>query len=276
VPGQPVELLGDYATPIPLVTICGLLGVPVEAGAQLLDWSHAMCRMYVLAPSDEDEKNADQAARDFAQFLRRHIAEHRKHPSDDLLSALIAAEQDGETLTLDELISTVVLLLNAGHEATVHQLGNAIKSILESGRDPAGMLGDQKATEATVAECLRHDAPLHMFTRYALEDMELAIEDRTIPLKKGETIGLMLGAANRDPRRFDMPDVFDPDRVNNQNVTFGAGIHFCIGAPLARLELQIALSVLFDRMPDMRVCEPLRYADVYHFHGLKRVPVTTG
>jgi cytochrome P450 len=274
-PGEPVELLEHYATPVPLVTICGMLGVPVEAGPQLLEWSHAMVRMYVLAPSAEDERNANAAARDFAAFLRGHIAEHRKHPADDLLSALIAAEQDGETLTLDELVSTVILLLNAGHEATVHQMGNAAKSILESGIAPDVLFADDKATEATVEECLRHDAPLHMFTRYALEDITLDMEGQSIALKKGERIGLMLGAANRDPRRFENPDAFDPSR-DNANVTFGAGIHFCIGAPLARLELQVALPLLFRRMPGLRVTETLRYGDVYHFHGLERVPVIAG
>jgi cytochrome P450 len=272
-PNEPVDLLQHYATPIPLVTICGMLGVPVEAGEQLLSWSHAMCRMYVLAPSDEDKRDADAAARDFAAFLRGHIAEHRKTPADDLLTALIAAEADGETLTLDELISTVVLLLNAGHEATVHQMGNAVKTILDSGRDPAELFAGEAAAAATVEECLRHDAPLHMFTRYALEDMKLEADGRAISLKKGQTIGLMLGAANRDPSRFDRPGVFDPARPDNQNVTFGAGIHFCIGAPLARLELQVALPILFARMPGLRVSEALRYADVYHFHGLEQVPV---
>ncbi|WP_223385555.1 cytochrome P450 [Oricola cellulosilytica] len=275
-PGKPVELLERYATPIPLVTICGMLGVPVEAGPQLVAWSHAMCRMYVLDPSNDDARNADAAAGEFSAFLREHIVERRQNPADDLLSALIAAEQDGDTLTLDELISTIVLLLNAGHEATVHQIGNAVKTIVESGRDPAVLFADDKASAATVEECLRHDAPLHMFTRYALEDLTFDLEGHPVALKKGDTIGLMLGAANRDPRRFDEPGRFDPARDKNDNVSFGAGIHFCVGAPLARLELQVALPVLFERLPGLQVTEALRYADVYHFHGLERVPVTAG
>lgn len=268
-----IELLERYATPIPLVTICGVLGVPVEAGPQLLRWSHAMCRMYVLNPSPEDAAEADAAAAAFSDFLRDQIAARRKAPGEDLLSALIAAEENGETLTLDELVSTVILLLNAGHEATVHQMGNAVKSILESGMSPETLFADDKTTAATVEECLRHDAPLHMFTRYALDDMKLEIEGRTIALKKGEQVGLMLGAANRDPRRFDNPGVFDPAREKNDNVTFGAGIHFCVGAPLARVELQVALPVLFSRMPGLEAVEPLRYADVYHFHGLQRLVI---
>jgi unspecific monooxygenase len=265
-----VELLSAYATPIPLTTICTLLGVPVEAGPQLLGWSHAIVKMYVLDPPMGDQIAANTAARDFAGFLRARIAEKRADPGDDLLSALIAAEDDGETLSVDELVSTVILLLNAGHEATVHQIGNAMRSILASKLDPRGLFADAEATAATVEECLRHDAPLHMFTRYALEDMELEADGTMVALKKGDRIGLLLGAANRDPRRFADPDRFDPYRTGQANVTFGAGLHFCIGAPLARIELQEALSVLFARLPGIRFAETPRYADAYHFHGLER------
>lgn len=264
-----VELLSAYATPIPLKTICTLLGVPDEAGPQLLAWSHAIVKMYVLDPSMDDQIAANAAARDFSAFLRGHIAKKRAAPDDDLLSALIAAEDDGETLSVDELVSTVILLLNAGHEATVHQIGNAMRSILASGIAPRDLFADADSTAATVEECLRHDAPLHMFTRYALEDMVLAADGAKIALSKGDTIGLLLGAANRDPHRFANPDRFDPHRPDQANVTFGAGLHFCIGAPLARIELQEALSVLFARLPGLRFAETPRYADVYHFHGLE-------
>ncbi|MCR9124116.1 MAG: cytochrome P450 [Phyllobacteriaceae bacterium] len=265
-----VELLSAYATPIPLKTICALLGVPEEAGPQLLAWSHAIVKMYVLDPSMDDQIAANAAARDFSAFLRGHIAKKRAAPGDDLLSALIAAEDDGETLSVDELVSTVILLLNAGHEATVHQIGNAMRSILASGIAPRDLFADADATAATVEECLRHDAPLHMFTRYALEDMAFEADGETIPLSKGDTIGLLLGTANRDPRRFADPDRFDPHRPDQVNVTFGAGLHFCIGAPLARIELQEALSVLFARLPGLRFAGTPRYADAYHFHGLER------
>jgi unspecific monooxygenase len=265
-----VELLTAYATPIPLKTICTLLGVPDEAGPQLLAWSHAIVKMYVLDPSMDDQIAANAAARDFSAFLRGHIAKKRAAPDGDLLSALIAAEDDGETLSVDELVSTVILLLNAGHEATVHQIGNALRSILTSGIAPHDLFADADCTAATVQECLRHDAPLHMFTRYALEDIALEADGATIPLRKGDTIGLLLGAANRDPRRFADPDRFDPHRSDQANVTFGAGLHFCIGAPLARIELQEALAVLFARLPGLRFAQVPRYADAYHFHGLER------
>ena len=183
-------------------------------------------------------------------------------PRDDLLSELIRAEEQGQKLSEDELVTTAVLLLNAGHEATVHAIGNGIKTLLEQGiRDGIG--------EGHVEECLRIDAPLHLFTRYALEDLEFA----GIRFRKGEVVGLMLGAANRDPERFPEPDRFEPSRDPNPHVSFGAGIHFCIGAPLARLEMQVALPILFKRLPKLALAEQPHYRNTYHFHGLERLQV---
>lgn len=267
------ELLSQYATPLPLTTICRLLGVPVDAGQQLLDWSHAIVKMYVLDPTMEDQLAADKAAAEFASFLRSHIELHRKKPKDDLLSTLIAAREDGDRLSEDELISTVVVLLNAGHEATVHQLGNAVKTIVESGHNPADLFKNDETTVATVEECLRIDAPLHMFTRYCLEDLTLELDGAAVKLQKGDEIGLLLGAANRDPRKFENPDTFDPFRKYQANVTFGAGIHFCIGAPLARLELQIGLKALFNRVPQLKLADKPSYRDIFHFHGLENVTI---
>ncbi|MEM8541518.1 MAG: cytochrome P450, partial [Pseudomonadota bacterium] len=175
-----IELLAEYATPLPLTTICRLLGVPIEAGPQLLEWSHAIVKMYVLDPTMEDQLAADAASAEFAAFLRTHIRSHRQTPRDDLLSTLIAASEDGDTLSEDELISTIVVLLNAGHEATVHQLGNAVQSILDSGLDPTLLFESSAATIATVEECLRIDPPLHMFTRYCLEDLTLELDGAAI------------------------------------------------------------------------------------------------
>jgi unspecific monooxygenase len=177
---------------------------------------------------------------------------------------------DGERLSEEEVISTTILLLNAGHEATVHTTGNGVKSILESGLDPKALFAGEKQTEATVEECLRFDAPLHMFTRYALQDVTL---ENGLSFRQGEVIGLMLGAANRDPARFAQANTFDPFRTDGQNVSFGAGIHFCIGAPLARIELQVAMRTLFERLPRLRLAEAPQYKNIYHFHGLERLEV---
>jgi cytochrome P450 len=268
-PDEPFDLLPGFATPIPLTVICELLGVPDTRGDDLLAWSHAMCDMYVPHRSRETEVEANRASAAFGAFLTSHIAEHRHNNADDLLSALIAVRDIGEKLTDAELISTCVLLLNAGHEATVHQTGNAVKTILEQGGDPRRFFSTPEMAAASVEETLRFDAPLHMFTRYAYEPFDLG----PVTLKPGEQVALLLGAANRDPSAFGAADEFRPGRPDQKNVTFGAGLHFCIGAPLARLELQESLSVLFSRRPDLRLQDPPRYRNSYHFHGLERLLV---
>ncbi|MDE3810828.1 cytochrome P450 [Sinorhizobium meliloti] len=262
------ELLKTYAETIPVTIIARMLGIPVEAAPRLLDWSHRMVKMYVFNPSLETEFDANNASAEFAGYLKGIIAGKRTNPADDLLTHMITSEKDGERLSDAELISTTVLLLNAGHEATVHQIGNAVRTILQSGLSPAGLFSDEKATERTVEECLRFAAPLHIFQRYALLDIEL---ENGIALRKGDKIGLMLGAANVDPRKFSSPDTFRPDRNEGANLSFGAGLHFCIGAPLARLELQISLPILFRRLPGMRLKNEPPVKDAFHFHGLERL-----
>ena len=266
-----VDLLQAYATPIPVIVIAELLGIDREHAPQLLDWSHRMVRMYQFGRTTEDELGAAAAAREFATFVRGEIAERRlAAPGDDLLSHLIRQESEEGRLSEDEIVTTTILLLNAGHEATVHAIANAVKAILESGLNPARMLADAASIEAAIEETLRYDPPLHMFTRYALEDLEL---EGGVRLARGERIGLLLGAANRDPARFHDPDRFDPARKPGPHVTFGAGIHFCLGAPLARLELAVALPILFQRLPRLHLASPPRYRDSYHFHGLQWLEV---
>lgn len=256
------ELLEAYATPIPVVVICDILGVPTEMGRQLLAWSHDMVAMYMARRDAAVEKAAVKATLAFSAFMRQHIAERRKAPRDDLLSALIRAEEDGRKLSEDEMVTTAILLLNAGHEATVHAIGNGIKALLEAGH--RGPVSDELADET-----LRFDAPLHLFTRYALQDLEYG----GLSFKTGDVVGLLLGAANRDPDRFESPNRLDAGRSTNPHVSFGAGIHFCIGAPLARVELQIALDTLWQRLPHLRLAQPPQYRDSYHFHGLERLEV---
>ena len=184
------------------------------------------------------------------------------------ITHLIQAEMDGDRLTIDELITTCILLLNAGHEATVHTIGNGVKTLLESGHVGHALHPDR--IDTTVEEILRHDPPLHLFTRWAYEDVEVMGHG----FQRGDQVGLLLGAANRDPDAWDAPHRFDPDRPLRPNVSFGAGIHFCVGAPLARLELRTALPILFGRLPNLRLAERPRFADVYHFHGLESLWVS--
>jgi cytochrome P450 len=258
------DLLQSFATPIPIRVIAELLGVPIEGGPQLLQWSHDMVAMYQARRDETVERKAALATVGFSEFMRAYMRERRSKPGDDLLSDLIAAEMHGNSLSEDELITTAILLLNAGHEATVHAIGNGVKVLLET-RQAGPELGD-----GHIEELLRFDAPLHLFTRYALEDFEYD----GLKLKKGETVGLLLGAANRDPQRFTEPDQFNPGRTPNPHVSFGAGIHFCVGAPLARLELNVALPILFARLPGLRLVGSPHYRDSYHFHSLESLKVT--
>lgn len=261
------DLLPLYATPIPVSVIASMLGVPTSAVPQLLDWSHRMVAMYTHGHSRAEEESANEAAKEFSAFLRDLIALRRKQvAADDLLSLLITARDHGQKLSDDELVTSVILLLNAGHEATVHQIGNAVRTILLQGGDPGRFFASDEIGAATVEECLRIDAPLHLFTRYAYQPVEIA---SGVTINPGEKIGLLLGAANRDPSAFEEPKSFLPGRPDQKNVSFGAGIHFCIGAPLARLELQIALAVLFRRLPRLKMNGISRYRDSFHFHGLE-------
>ena len=261
-PAGPFDLLDAYARIVPVVIISRLLGVPEERADDLLSWSNAMVSMYQARRTRAIEDQAITATNAFAAFIIGYIAEKRKVPAYDLISELIRAEEQGASLSTDELVTTCILLLNAGHEATVHTLGNGVKTLLEQGARPI--------TETLVEEVIRHDPPLHMFTRWVYEDVHLFGHD----FKRGDQVACLLAAANRDPAAYPAPGTFDPGRKGLQNSSFGGGIHFCVGAPLARLELVIALRVLFDRCPDLRLAEPPRYADVFHFHGLERLMVT--
>ena len=264
------DLLPAFAEPIPVTLIAALLGVPAEDAPRLLDWSHRMVAMYRLDRNRTIEDAAVAATIDFSTYLRSAVALRRIRPEDDLLSLLVSTSPDREALSEDEIISNAVLLLNAGHEATVHAIGNAVAAILASGIDPASLFATPERTAATVEETLRFDPPLHLFTRYALEPVEV----HGVGLAIGDRIGLLIGAANHDEARFPAADRFDPFRSPAPHVAFGGGIHFCLGAPLARLELQVALPILFERRPGLRLAELFRYADRYHFRGLDALRVS--
>jgi unspecific monooxygenase len=264
------ELLSSFADIIPVTMIARMIGIPDEMRPQLLRWSHAYVAMYMFKRTREDEYAADRAAQEFADYLRRLIAERRLNPQDDLLTHMIHTEHKGQYLTDDELVSTTIVLLNAGHEATVHQIGNSVRIILQSGLDPANLFGDETKTGRTIEETLRLCAPVHIFQRWALEDVTVD----GVSFRLGDKVSLILAATNLDPMKFSDPLSFKPDRQEAANLSFGAGIHFCIGAPLARLELNTVLPILFNRLPHMRLAEPPVVKDVYHFHGLERLELS--
>ena len=262
-PQGPFDLIPAFCTQLPVRIIARLLGVPEAMWPDLLRWSNAMVAIYQVGRTRAVEDAANQAAADFSDFLRGYVDQRRHDPRDDLITQLIAAEEAGEKLSTDALIGTCILLLNAGHEATVHALGNGVACALTHQTPLAAFQTDTIA--ATTEEILRYDPPLHVFERFAYEDIDLG----GIPLEKGKKIALVLGAAGRDPAVYPDPDRFDPARPVKPHAAFGGGLHFCVGAPLARLEMQIGLRALFDHAPQLRLTEPPRYADSYHFHKLE-------
>lgn len=260
-----VDLLPVFAERIPVIVIAELLGVPTEMAPQLLDWSHRMVAMYQFNRTRATEDSAMEATQAFSAFIRGYAQARRGDPRDDLLTRLIEAEEAGDRLSADELATTAILLLNAGHEATVHAIGNGVKALLEIGADAAALFADAERGAAAADELLRFDPPLHLFTRFVLEDCEIS----GVTLERGQVVALLLGSANRDERRFADPDRLDFARGGSGHVGFGAGIHFCVGAPLARIEMAEAIAALFQRLPGLGLAEAPGYADRYHFHGLE-------
>lgn len=267
---EPIDLLAAFAEPVAANTIARMLGIDQAHVPNLLAWSHAMVAMYAFGRDRTVEEKANKAARDFTAFVREQIAERRANPGTDLLSHLITAHEAEDRLSEQEIISTTILLLNAGHEATVHALGNGLATLF-------GMTSERRARAlaspaAMTEEILRHTPPLHMFTRYVLEDCTLYWAE----LKQGDVIGLHLGLANRDPRAMPNPDDFDVERDSVKQVAFGAGIHFCIGHTLARLEMATVIPMLLQRFPQMTLAETPRFKDAYHFHGFEKLLIKMG
>lgn len=266
-PAGGCDLITHFAQPIPVIVIARLLGVPEDRAEDLLRWSNAMVGMYQAKRTRASEDAAVAATEAFVDFIDSYATLRRRTPANDLISELLAAEEAGDRLSRAELITTCILLLNAGHEATVHTIGNGVKTLLDRGTGVDWLTPDR--APATIEEILRYDPPLHMFTRWVLEDIELGGET----FRRGDRIGLLLGGANRDPGPWEDPARFDPARPVQTNFSFGAGAHFCIGAPLARLELVTVLPILFQRLPGLRLAAPPRYSDLYHFHGLERLEI---
>ena len=267
-PDGPFDIIDAYARPMPIRIICRLLGVPEDMGDQLQAWSNDMVAMYQARRDMAAELRAEASSTAFTDFMHRYIEKRRKAPRQDLLSDLIAAEQDGEKLSTDELIATCILLLNAGHEATVHAIGNSIRHLTEYPEKQLAIGPDHIA--GTVEECLRFDPPLHMFTRYVYQDVGILGQQ----FRRGDKIGCLLASACRDDAVWPDGETLDPFRAVRTNLSFGAGIHFCVGAPLARMEMQIALPALFSRCRSLKLAEEPRIADLYHFRGLERLIVS--
>ncbi|WP_329013170.1 cytochrome P450 [Streptomyces sp. NBC_01601] len=264
------DLLTDVAEPLPVAVIAELLGIPESDRAPLRPWSADICGMYELNPSPETARRAVRASVEFSEYLRTLIAARRAEPADDLISALIAAHDEGDRLTEQEMISTAVLLLNAGHEATVNATVNGWHALFEHPAQLAALRADHTLVPTAVEELLRYDTPLQLFERWVLDDIELA--GTTIP--RGAELALLFGSANHDGTVFDDPARLDLSRGDNPHISFSAGIHYCIGAPLARLELAASMAALLRRTPTLSLAaEPLRKPG-FVMRGLEELKVT--
>ncbi len=265
------DLLADYSQPYSVAVICALLGVPDSETQRLLDWSHAIVKMYELATPDEQRVAATTAAVEFMDFISAHIEQCRRNPTDGLLSRLVAAEEDGKRLTTDEIICTVIVLLNAGHEATVNTLGNGTKALLTFPDQWNRLTNGEVAADVAVEELLRFDAPLQLFERWVLDEGVVIAGQ---PLRVGEKIAMLFGSANRDERKFANAAVFDVGRGDPTHIGFGGGIHFCIGAPLARLEIEVALQTLVESLPAVTLAAEPEYHPTFVIHGLTALQLT--
>jgi cytochrome P450 len=269
-PEQPVDLVSGFAFPLPIIVICEMLGVPVSDRDRLRSLIAAVFAS-PMAPANNPEARA--AADEVYDQLRALVAERRRSPADDLLSVLIAARDGGDRLSEAELLSTAWLLVLAGHETTVNLIGNGTVALLLHPDQMAVLRADPAAIPAAVEEFLRFNPPVHHATfRMTTEPIE--VEGVTIPAH--EQVHVVLAATGRDPLRFAGPDEFDVTRADNRHLGFGYGIHFCLGAPLARLEGEIAFRSLLARFPEMRLAVPpseLHWRNRMVLRSLRELPV---
>lgn len=271
--GSPVDLMSLYAEPLPVQVIAELLGVPEEDWALLRPWSNAIVKMYEYGVTPQQRVEAEQASSQFVDYLRELVAARRAAPGDDLITSLVQeTDSDGARLSEDELITTCTLLLNAGHEATVNTTGNGFYALLQHPEQHARIAAtdDPAQIELAIEELIRYDSPLQLFERTAIADTQIG----GVTVRAGEKIAALLGAANRDPAVFQAPDRFDLGRTLNPHLGFGAGIHFCVGAPLARVELQSSLRTLVRRFPGMSLAETPRRRPEFVIRGLQELSVT--
>lgn len=265
------DLIADFAEPLPVKVIALLLGFPAEDEHLLRPWSQAIVKMYEVNPPREHQIAAQKAAQEFADYVHSLMLERKKNPSDDLITELASVHEAGERLSTHELIATCVLLLNAGHEASVNGFGNGMVSLFQhpEQRDLLFSKPDELADTA-IEEFLRFDSPLQYFERTATSDLELG----GVSIKSGQKIVSLLGSANRDSSVFGDADVFDVARKSNPHIGFGAGIHFCIGAPLARLEMSVSLPALIKRFPNLTLDETPIRRPTFSLRGYERVTVS--
>lgn len=276
-PQGQMDLLQAFAEPLPVTVIAELLGVPEEYRSQLRPWSAAIVKMYEVNYSDEQAHAAEAAVTAFSALLRTLAAARRRQPQDDLITVLVHAEEQGDRLSEDELLANCIFLLNAGHEASVNGLTGGLLALF---RNPdqlqlltqAAQAGRTALFKTAVEELLRYDTPLPLFMRWVLHEFEY----KGITLQRGTEVAFLYAAGNRDARQFAHADQLDITRRDNPHLTFGLGTHYCLGAPLARLEMQVALEVLLRRLPTLQLAiaeQTVDYHSGFVIRGIKALPV---
>ena len=272
VAAKQMDLIADFALPLPTIVITDLLGIPAADRELVADWSQA-----IIAPGRHGLTFSarKRKVRAFVAYLQELFAERQRQPEDDLISALVNAEEAGERLNQAELSSMVALLLVTGHETTVNLIGNGVLALLRHPDQLARVkAGDEKGVETAVEELLRFDGPVETSTtRWVRRDVVY----KGCLMRRGDVVRVVLAAANRDESQFPAADTLDVCRNSNRHLAFGHGIHYCLGAPLARLEGKIALQTLFGRLPNLRTAVPpaeLSWRSGVLFRGLERLPLS--
>src|ERR1700689_2138551 len=269
--GSEVELMREFANPMPVRIISEMLGIPHALHDTFVNWSRAIAVFRGNPNRTVDQARAAQNALiELTDFFQKTVAERRRSKGNDLISLLIDIEEEGEVLTEEELYAQCIALLFAGHETTRNLIGNGIYTLLQHPQQMAELREKPEMIRSAVEELLRYESPVQFTARVLKEDIEICGQ----PIRKGWTVLCMLGAANRDPKQFKEPDRLDLKRLNNQHLAFGAGAHFCIGAQLARLEGQVAIANLVQRFPAMKIVGPRpEWASTFGFRGLTSLPV---
>ncbi|TQS40579.1 cytochrome P450 [Cryptosporangium phraense] len=268
--GSPVDLISTVAEPLPVAVIAEMLGIPESDRHLLRPWSADICGMYELNPSASAQATAVRASIEFTDYLVSLASERRSSPGDDLISALASVVDAGDQLTDGELVGTCVLLLNAGHEATVNVTGNGWWSLFRNPSELARLRAGEVGVGTAIEELMRWDTPLQMFERWVLEDIEV----HGVRIPRGTEIGLLFGSANRDSAVFPDAARLDLGRFPNPHISFGAGIHFCLGAPLARVELGASFETMIRRVPGLALAETPRWKPGFIIRGLESLQVT--
>jgi len=265
-----MDIIGDLAFPLPVIVIAEMLGVPSKDRAKFKRWSDDLGEGLEPLLSDDQLRRANEATLQLTEYFRRIIHQRRLAPRDDLISAMCAAEQNGDALSEEELFSACILLLGAGNETTTNLIGNGMLALLRNPDQLRRLCDDPSRIGGAVEELLRYDSPVQMSGRAALQDVQIG--DKTV--RKGQFVTVLFGAANRDATQFSEPDRLDIGRAAGRHMAFGYGIHFCLGAPLARVEGQIAIAALLRRMPDVRLsAQRPRWRSTVLLRGLQRLPV---